>query len=363
LDRDHLDPASPPTGNVRDRDREPPARSRAGGWPLAAVLAALAILFYEVRLAILPFVIAIAIAFIVEPAVGWIEKRTKRRRWPGAILLYVAIVALLAGAAWWVGSVAVSDLVDFAQRAPATARNFLVETIGPQGITAFGHRLTPDDIVERVSRSIGDIGLGIAAQGAAFGIAVLMGGVLTLVLLFYFMLSGPRLAAGAIWLIPPERRWSVERLLPQLIPALRRYLAGVLGIVLYTALVAWIGFGPVFRLPHAVLLALAVGVLEIVPVIGPAASMTLVGITAFEQHSLSAIIFLMAFVVLLRLSIDNIVGPIALGQAARLHPVVIIFSFLVGAILFGVAGLILAVPTAVCIKTILQHYYAEPIAN
>ena len=52
-----------------------------------------------------------------------------------------------------------------------------------------------------------------------------------------------------------------------------------------------------------------------------------------------------------------------LGEAARIHPVVVIISFVCGAILFGVVGLLIAVPVAVCIKITLQHYYAEPIAE
>ena len=64
--------------------------------------------------------------------------------------------------------------------------------------------------------------------------------VLLLVLILYIMVSGPTLAAGAIWLIPPERRRAVERLLPRIIPVLRRYLVGICGVVAYTAVVGWI---------------------------------------------------------------------------------------------------------------------------
>src|SRR5205085_392513 len=135
------------------------------------------------------------------------------------------------------------------------------------------------------------IAAGTLMQIGQLGIGALFGLFLTLVLTPYFMISGPRLAAGAIWLIPPERRKSVTDLLPKIIPALRRYLLGIFLVVVYTSLIAWIGFGPVFALPGAVLLAVTVGVLELMPVI----------------------------------------------------------------------GLLLAVPTAVCIKIALEHYYAEPI--
>ncbi len=46
----------------------------------------------------------------------------------------------------------------------------------------------------------------------------------------------------------------------------------------------------------------------------------------------------------------------------RLHPVVVIFAFVTGASLFGVLGLLLAVPVAACTKLALDAYYAEPVA-
>ncbi len=72
---------------------------------------------------------------------------------------------------------------------------------------------------------------------------------------------------------------------------------------------------------------------------------------------------LAAFAIALRLSIDQIVGPLVLGRAAQLHPVVIIFAFLTGAALFGIIGLLLAVPFAAAIKIVLMMYYAEPVQN
>ena len=95
--------------------------------------------------------------------------------------------------------------------------------------------------------------------------------------------------------------------------------------------------------------------------IGPLSSAALVGIVAVQQASLYDAALLVGFVIGLRLSIDNIVGPLVLGQAARLHPVVIIAGFVCGAMLFGVLGLLLAVPAAMCVKILLEHYYAEPI--
>ncbi|MGC2200740.1 MAG: AI-2E family transporter, partial [Stellaceae bacterium] len=84
---------------------------------------------------------------------------------------------------------------------------------------------------------------------------------------------------------------------------------------------------------------------------------------AMQQSGIWEAVLLFGFAIALRLSLDNVVGPLVLGEAARIHPVIVIISFVCGAILFGVVGLLLAVPIAVCVKIALEQYYAEPIAR
>jgi predicted PurR-regulated permease PerM len=339
-------------------------RSFVGGWAIAAVLAVLAVLLYQIRIALLPFVFAVAVAFVFDPLIRRVQERLGSPRWPIATAFYILILAILGGAGYWVGSTAVPDLMHVVAQAPQVLRHFLDELIGPDGISVFGETYTPDKVVQALRGAMtGMLGLTAVERVVGLAASIVFEGVLTFVLMPYFMISAPRLAAGAIWLLPPERRASVEALLPQIVPVLRRYLIGLCIVVSYTAMVAWIGFGPVFHLPNAVLLAIIVGFLELIPVIGPFASATLVGVIAIQQNDIRAAALLFAFAIGLRLSIDNVVGPIVLGEAARIHPVVVIMSFVCGAILFGVVGLLLAVPVAVCIKITLEQYYAEPIAG
>jgi len=307
-------------------------------------------------------VFAIAVAFVTDPLVRSCQRRLGAPRWVVAALVYLALLLCLAAALYAIGLSAVHDLMRMAERGPATIRSLIEQAVGPEGIALFGNIYTADEIMLALGKSAQKLAAaGVMLKAGELGIQAIFGLFLTLVLTPYFMISGPRLSAGAIWLIPPERRRSVTDLLPKIVPALRRYLLGIFLVVVYTSFAAWIGFGPVFHLPGAVLLAVTVGILEIVPVLGPITAAALVGIMAAQQATLAGAALLMTFVLFLRLSIDNLVGALVLGQAARLHPVVIIAGFVCGAMLFGVVGLLLAVPAAVCIKIILEHYYAEPI--
>jgi predicted PurR-regulated permease PerM len=340
-----------------------PQRHRVTGWALFAACVIIAALLYEIRIALLPFVFAVAVAFVMDPVIKALQRRFRIPRWVPAVLVYFAILAILGGAGYWVAQSAAPDLMRVLAGAPQILRHFLTEIIGKKGIDIAGHTYTPGQIIKQVEAA-GAAMLGTGALGQLLSMAAsfIFGSVLLLVLMPYFLISGPRLAAGTIWLLPPERRHSVEAVLPSLVPALRRYLIGIFLVVVYTSTLGWIGFGAIFHLPHAVLLSLTVGVLELIPAIGPAISMTIAGIVAIQQTSFLNTLFLMAFALALRLSIDNLFGPLVLGQAARVHPVVIIICFVTGAMLFGVVGLLLAVPTAVVIKTALQYYYSEPVS-
>jgi predicted PurR-regulated permease PerM len=346
-----------PVGKGRTRPR-----SFVGGWAITAALAVIAVLLYQIRIALLPFVFAVAVAFVTDPLIHRLQTRFGSRRWPVAGVLYLLILAVLGSAGYWIGTTAFDEVSAVVARAPEILRNLLSQILGSRGITLLGEIYTPDKIVQAMGNALrGVVGISLVERAGGLAVSLVFGTFLTLVLMPYFMISAPRLAAGTIWLLPPERRAPVEDLLPKITPILRRYLIGLVVVVLYTATIGWIGFGAVFHLPHAVLLAFTVGVLELVPVIGPFASATLVGLVALQQSGIWEAALLFGFAIALRLSIDNLVGPIILGEAARIHPVVVIISFVCGAILFGVVGLLLAVPAAVCIKITLEQYYAEPI--
>lgn len=339
-----------------------PRRSRVGGWPIAIVGGVLVLLAYTLRYTLVPFVFAAVIGFVLDPVLIWTTRHLGGRRWPGAVLLSVLIVCGAGFAIWWIGNTAFHELSGLAGKLPQMVQSGVQAVAGPRGVELFGTRYTPQQLSNLVVTGAGNLFSGAQMMLALkIGFGSVAGLILTLVLIPYFLVSGPRLADGVVWLVPPERRRSVQEMLPVLVPMLRHYVVGLICVVIYTMAMAYVAFGPIFAIATPVLLAIVVGFLELIPVVGPITSLLLIGLAALQEGTF-ATIFLMVYAVALRLSIDNVVGPLALGRAVTVHPVVVIFGFVIGAMLFGIIGLLLAVPTAACIKLILEHYYAEPIA-
>jgi predicted PurR-regulated permease PerM len=240
--------------------------------------------------------------------------------------------------------------------------NFVRQLIGDQPIDLFGAAIDAHQIARETLERLRDW-LGRADRVgllAGYGIAAGAGAVLTAVLLFYFLVSGRRVARGLFWIVPPHRRPLVARIWARLDPVLMRYFVGVLGIVVYATVAAYIGLGVILGIRHAVLLALLTGVLEIVPVIGPMAAAILAGLVSLRTAAgIINIAEYALYVTVLRLSIDQIVGPIILGGAAHVHPVLIIFCFLAGGVVLGVPGIIVAVPVALVVKSTLATLYGD----
>lgn len=339
-----------------------PKRHRIPGWPMAAAAAILFGFLYYVRVVLLPFVVAAALGFILSPGIDRLQARLRPvPRWVVALAVYVVLLAVVGGLGYWALPVVAGDVADLTSHAPDLIDRIIHGAL-PGGQLAFlGQTYQVDTLTQGALgalRSFLTGGAGLAL--ASGGIAAVFGLFLTLVLLAYFLVSGRRLARGILWLVPPEYRDEVRHLGVTLAPILRRYFIGLIAIVAYASIVSWIVFS-LFHVPHAPLLAITIGLLELIPVLGPVVSIVLICLAAAAQTSILLMASLAALAPLLRLSIDQLIGPYVLGRASYLHPVAVIFAFFSGAVFLGVLGLILAVPVAATLKIVLQHYYEEQI--
>jgi len=322
----------------------------------------LTIFLYFIKLILLPFVLAAIVAYICTPILDWAARRTQ---WP-RLLFAVALFLLLFG-------ISVLVIVFAGQRLLVEGRaiagdlqglleNFTRQAMGDESVRLFGSSLDAHDIAQGALERLRDW-FGQTDQIAlltGYSLAAVMGTFLTIVLLFYFLVSGRRVARGLFWIVPPHRRPLVARIWTRLDPVLMRYFIGVLGVVAYATVAAYIGLGVILGIKHAVFLALLTGLLETVPVIGPTAAAILAGLVSLRTATGIINIFeYAAYATAPRLSIDQVVGPVVLGRAAHVHPVLIIFCFLAGGIVLGIPGVILAVPVALVVKSTLATLYGD----
>jgi len=338
-----------------------PDATRSSIIAIASIVAILVFL-YLIRTILIPFVFAAIIAYVCTP---FVDRMAERARWPRWIFAIATVLILLAFAVL-IGFLGVPPLLREGARMSGNLeediRRLIEQFVGTGSMTLLGQSVGAAQIAAYAANGLRDW---LGASGhllsiAAIGFAAIFGFILSWVLLAYLLISAKSVSEGLFWLIPPRNRPFVHRVWKDLNPILRRYFIGVALVVIYASIAAYLGLGIVLGLRHAVFLALVTGVFEVVPVVGPAASALLGGLAAVEENKGSwTVLGYIVYVIALRISIDEFFGPIVLGRAAYVQPVLVIFCFLCGAILFGVVGVVLAVPAALTVKATLAELYRD----
>jgi predicted PurR-regulated permease PerM len=351
----------------RHHARETISRTLDAGEARAVILAAatLTVFLYFIKLILLPFLLPAVLAYICTPAIDWLAGRTRWPRLLFAVAFFVAILGAGGLFAVFAAQRVIAEMRSLSGDLQGMLQRFVSEATDNHSIQLFGQSLNAQQIVQSGLGRLRDW-IGQTDQLAlltGYGLAAVMGAFLAVVLLFYFLTTGERIARGLLWIAPPHRRPLVRRIWARLDPVLMHYFVGMIVVVIYATTAAYIGLGFFLGIHHAFMLALLTGILETVPVIGPTSAAIIAGLVSLQTATgIISILDYALYATALRLSIDQLVGPIVLGTAAHVHPVLIIFCFLAGGIVFGIPGVILAVPVALLIKSTLATLYGDESA-
>ena len=340
-----------------------PDRNGAASPMAIVILVGIIVFLYFVRGILLPFVIGGIVAFVCAPLIDGIARRAHLPRWLPALALLIALLGIAALVALLGLPPLIHQVSKIASDLNGTVEGFVRALIGNRTLNVMGSTLDASTVTTDI---LGAARTWLASDSRAaeivtYLVAATFGVILIWVVLGYSLFDGPQIVSGMMWLVPPRHRPFTKRVLAELDPLLRRYFIGVALVVAYASAAAYIGLGVALGIRHAVVLAIITGVLEIIPLIGPAAAAIIVGLVAVQQAATAgAILAFIAYAVALRVSIDQFFGPIVLGSAARVRPIVVMFCFLAGGLLFGIVGVILAVPIALALKVVLGVLYTEP---
>jgi predicted PurR-regulated permease PerM len=157
---------------------------------------------------------------------------------------------------------------------------------------------------------------------------------------FVFLTQFPSFRRSALRILPRGHlRWRGSEFFEQVNTVLAGYLRAQILSSLIVGLLLMIGF-VVLKVPYPVLLGLAAGVLELVPVIGPAAGALLV-VGLVRGGRLVAVLVLLATI---RIVQDAVIYPRLMGRRVHLPPLAVLGAVWLGATLGGILGVLVAVP-------------------
>jgi predicted PurR-regulated permease PerM len=190
-----------------------------------------------------------------------------------------------------------------------------------------------------------------------FGIVNSIFALVTILVLTAFMLgSGPRWREQFIQLQPPDRRDRVARVLDRMRNAVSAYFVGAFTVSLIDGVAAFIVL-TILGVPFAAPLAILMGTLSLIPLVGATIGAVLVGIvTAFHNFPTTTIIWTI-YAILYQQFENNFIQPQVQKRTVRVHPFVVLVSVLFGATLLGVLGALVAIPIAASIDILIQEWW------
>ncbi|MBS2019368.1 MAG: AI-2E family transporter [Deltaproteobacteria bacterium] len=175
----------------------------------------------------------------------------------------------------------------------------------------------------------------------------------TLMLAAYTMLTKDRILGFFESLLRPSSRPSFRTLLARIDRGLSGVVRGQLLICLVNGVLSAIGFA-IVGLKYWPVLALIATVLSLIPIFGSIVS-AIPAVALGLTQSFGTAVFVLVWIVGIHQVEANLLNPKILGDAAKIHPVLVIFSLLVGEHFFGVVGALLAVPVMSITQSVFIH--------
>jgi len=342
---------------------------RAPRSPIQVVFAILGIalalyVLYEVRLVLLVLVFAVFFAYLILPVVVRVQHLLRTAGTPAGVSLGAAIglvYLLLGGSLLLAGTILLpkltQQLTDIAGQAPQYAT--ALRSWGDEW-SAYERARLPVEFRARVDTWIASGSEAAVHHAQAFALALL--GVLTFipwlvlipVLAFFLLKDADQIRYYGLYALPARLRGPGYQIVQELNTAMSSYVRAQLLACLLIGVLCTAGFA-VLGVPYAVLLGVAAGILEFIPLVGPLVIAVVACVVAAVHQPVLAL-WVATFLIVLRVAEDYVIYPRLMGHGTHLNPLMVILAVLMGAELGGVIGIFLAVPVAAMLSVAYRRW-------
>jgi predicted PurR-regulated permease PerM len=174
------------------------------------------------------------------------------------------------------------------------------------------------------------------------------------ILSFYMLLERDKIRNNLFILFPHLPKERVKHLASKVESQLGAWLRGEFFLMLIVGLLTFIGLS-LLGVKYALPLAIVAGLLEAIAIIGPILAAVPALIITFVTSPVQTLGVVVLYILIQQLE-NNFIVPTVMRSVAGVSPLATLLSLLIGASLFGIAGAVIAVPTAAIIQVLLQDY-------
>lgn len=333
---------------------------------LALVWIAWRVLARPLAVVIPPLLLTTVIVYLLAPIVAALERRGVPR-WLGTLLAYLGGLLSVAAIVALLTPMLTEQLRTFVDSLPqllAKLGEDLDRRLAPLGIDVpVGETIDTTALQANLERALE--GGGVAAvAGVLGGLSGLALGLLQVVIVFtlgpvmafYVLIDLRRLGRWVRSLIPPQHRAEAIEVGSKLHHVVGGFIRGQLLVALFVGVATSIGLA-VVGLPFWLLIGVTAGLTNMIPLLGPFVAGAL-GVTIALVSNGPGLAALVLLVMVVVQQLDNqLVSPLVMGRNVQVHPLVVLLALVIAGTVYGVIGLLIAVPSVAAGNVLVSHFW------
>ena len=306
-------------------------------------------LLIQARSVLIIIGLALFIAAGLDPIVGWLV-RHRVPRWAAVLTVIASVLAIAAAFLAAAIPPLASEATALAHQIPHYMHTLQDRNsqLGKLNVKFHIQQRLTSLVTSKGGSLVGGV-LGAGALVVSTASAILAIGVLSI----YFLAGLPRIKVFAYRLVPHSRRTRVILIGDEILAKVGGYVLGnfitsvIAGLGTYVWLLA-------FGVPYPLLLGMFVAILDLIPVIGSTIGGAVVSLVALTV-SLPVALATLAFYVGYRLAEDYLIVPRIMGRTVEVPAIVSLVAVLIGGVLLGIVGALVAIPVAAAIRLLLHE--------
>jgi predicted PurR-regulated permease PerM len=338
---------------------------------LLLIIPAVAVCYYSATV-FLQFFIAFALAYILNPAVVFLEKKGVKRIF-GILIVLVAALCIIAGFAFFMVVSISSEFLSMQLNLPAYIQHLY--EITPASIKGYLGIETPDklalrlnELLQQARNSAPDllkpllVFLQKALTSTVGLLLAVLGYLIIPVYLFYLLFDLPQIKIFIESYIPERFRPAYTKKLAEVDAVLSGFVRGQLSVCAILALLYSIGLYAI-GIDLAIAIGTLAGITFIIPYVGTIIGICLsVAMALLKFNDILHPLLCLGWFGFIQLLEGAIITPKVVGNTVGLHPLIAIVALLIGGQLFGIVGMLLAVPVTAVLQVFLRSlgdYYRD----
>jgi len=334
------------------------------------VAAAILALLWLLRGMLLPFVLGMALAYVLDPMTDKMEQWGVPR-WVATILVISVFVGFFVALAVLVVPLIENQVVQLVGQLPHYA-DIVRHKLLPAVTRLIGRvsgaadaedvRKAASSYAGSVSSWVGDLLGRVWTSGLAIANVVYVM-LLTPLVAFYFLRDWDRMTARIDSWLPRRQADTIRELAREIDAILAGFVRGQAIVCFMLALYYSIALS-VAGLNYGIIIGIGAGLLTFIPYLGAITGLIASLAVAFSQFDDYSRVAIVAGVYVFGHTVEaNLITPTLVGDKVQLHPVWILFALLAGGALFGFTGVLLAVPVAAVIGVVVRFALKQYLAS